>query len=143
MYNFEGWGNLVYFDTVEHHINRHRVLLTTIPKLAAEWKIIYDFKPTECWVDAADVLVVSLTSDHGEFEFMISSLREEIYLGLWDSTNEVLVQQFKSNQLLKLHDPFDSIFYLKLKILLQSLIISREGLILTLSILPCPLGKIF
>ena len=106
--------------------------MTTIPKLAAEWKIIYDFKPTECWVDAADVLVVSLTSDHGE-----------IYLGLWDSTNEVLVQQFKSNQLLKLHDPFDSIFYLKLKILLQSLIISREGLILTLSILPCPLGKIF
>ena len=94
-------------------------------------------------MDAADVLVVSLTSDHGEFEFMISSLREEIYLGLWDSTNEVLVQQFKSNQLLKLHDPFDSIFYLKLKILLQSLIISREGLILTLSILPCPLGKIF
>ena len=55
-------------------------------------------------MDAADVLVVSLTSDHGEFEFMISSLREEIYLGLWDSTNEVLVQQFKSNQLLKLHE---------------------------------------
>ena len=44
---FSGWGNLVYFDTEEHQISPERRVITKLPKLGSQWKIIHDFKPTE------------------------------------------------------------------------------------------------
>ena len=42
-----GWGNLVFFDADEHQITDKPVLLASIPRLEAQWKIIHEFKPTE------------------------------------------------------------------------------------------------
>ena len=46
---FADWGYLVFFDTEVHRIPTSGLLktLAVIPKLEAQWKIIYDFKPTE------------------------------------------------------------------------------------------------
>ena len=43
---FVGWGNLVFFDSEEHQITDKQVLLASVPKLEAQWKIIHEFKPT-------------------------------------------------------------------------------------------------
>ena len=43
---FVGWGNLVFFDPEEHQITDKQVLLASVPKLEAQWKIIHEFKPT-------------------------------------------------------------------------------------------------
>ena len=44
---FAGWGKLVHFDTAEYKITDEEILLVSIPKLGASWKVIYEFKPTE------------------------------------------------------------------------------------------------
>ena len=41
---FAGWGNLVFFDPEEHQITDKKVLLASIPKLEAQWKIIHEIK---------------------------------------------------------------------------------------------------
>merc|ERR1712212_160392 len=45
-----GWGSLVNFDTEEQEVtdteDNQEILKAKIAKLADEWKIIYDFKPT-------------------------------------------------------------------------------------------------
>ena len=41
-----GWGNLVFFDTEEHQA-AYKKQIAQIPKLGSQWRIIYDFKPTE------------------------------------------------------------------------------------------------
>ena len=41
-----GWGDLVFFDTGEQDASQTAKILAQIPKLAPEWKIIYDFKLT-------------------------------------------------------------------------------------------------
>ena len=44
-----GWGNLVFFDTEEHQATERMggKKIAQIPKLGSQWRIIYDFKPTE------------------------------------------------------------------------------------------------
>ena len=39
-----GWGNLVFFDTKEQELSQQEMSFAEIPKLAPEWKIIYEFK---------------------------------------------------------------------------------------------------
>ena len=38
---------MVFFDTEEHQIREVGIPLATIPKLGPQWRILYDFKPTE------------------------------------------------------------------------------------------------
>ena len=38
---------MVFFDTEEHQITEVGIHLATIPKLGPQWRILYDFKPTE------------------------------------------------------------------------------------------------
>ena len=39
-----GWGNMVFFDTREQEIPRQEMSFAKVPKLAPEWKIIYELK---------------------------------------------------------------------------------------------------
>ena len=43
---FSGWGRLVYYDPDEHKITNNATTVARISKMASEWKIIHDFKPT-------------------------------------------------------------------------------------------------
>ena len=38
---------MVFFDTEEHQIREVGIHLANIPKLGPQWRILYDFKPTE------------------------------------------------------------------------------------------------
>ena len=42
-----GWGKLLFFDVGENATNNvpHKIL-AEIPKLATQWRVMYDFKPT-------------------------------------------------------------------------------------------------
>ena len=42
LFTFTGWGVLVFFDTEEHPFTRS--VLAQIPRLGAQWKIIFDAK---------------------------------------------------------------------------------------------------
>ena len=67
---FAGWGNLVFFDPKEHQITDKKVLLASIPKLEAQWKIIHEIKTTgypEYPVPAS--LTLEMTNHTMEFEF--------------------------------------------------------------------------
>ena len=44
---FSGWGRLVYYDPDEHKITNNATTVARISKMASEWKIIQDFKPTD------------------------------------------------------------------------------------------------
>ena len=44
LFTFTGWGVLVFFDTEEHQIDGEIVILAQIPRLGAQWKIIFDAK---------------------------------------------------------------------------------------------------
>ena len=44
LFTFTGWGVLVFFDTEEHQIDGEEVILAQIPRLGAQWKIIFDAK---------------------------------------------------------------------------------------------------
>ena len=46
-----GWGNLVFFDTKEQELSQQEMSFAEIPKLASEWKIIYELK-AQLMVDA-------------------------------------------------------------------------------------------
>ena len=39
-----GWGDLVFFDTREHELSQQKMSFAEIPKLAPQWKIIFEFK---------------------------------------------------------------------------------------------------
>ena len=41
-----GWGRLAYYDPDEHKLTNNSKTLARISKMASEWKIIHDFKPT-------------------------------------------------------------------------------------------------
>ena len=42
-----GWGKLLFFDVGEHSTNdAPSKKLAEIPKLGAQWRVMYDFKPT-------------------------------------------------------------------------------------------------
>ena len=41
------WGKLLFFDDGEHPTNNlPQKILAEIPKLATQWRVMYDFKPT-------------------------------------------------------------------------------------------------
>ena len=41
-----GWGRLAYYDPDEHKPTNNSTTVAIISKMASEWKIIHDFKPT-------------------------------------------------------------------------------------------------
>ena len=41
-----GWGRLAFYDPDEHMIRDRQITVARISKMASEWKIIHDFKPT-------------------------------------------------------------------------------------------------
>ena len=59
---FAGWGKLVFFDPDEHQITDKEVLLASIPRLEAQWKINLEFKPTE-YLQDKDLDSVQMTYD--------------------------------------------------------------------------------
>ena len=46
-----------YFDLGEHTITPHKSILAEIPKLGAEWKVIFEFNPTENFLRPSAFLV--------------------------------------------------------------------------------------
>ena len=116
--NLAGWGKLVYFDTEEHQIKSQgdkRVHLARIPKLAAQWKIIYDFKPTEYLELHCSSTYCSVQGDHpiglsAEFssgndlqELFISSSKK-IHLDVVSMNSDRTFDRVESNQLPKLQE---------------------------------------
>ena len=103
---FAGWGSLVNFDTEEHEAEDGKeVLMAKIARLADEWKIIYDFKPTgyqefeydfsgciSLWMDTSP----SDSDDYCSLEISFSRLGVHL-----DDTHDVLIL---SDQLPKLHE---------------------------------------
>ena len=65
---FAGWGNLVHFDPEEYKITDGEVLVVSIPKLAGQWKIIHDFKPTDYpQENIPSPSSISLTTSSGDY----------------------------------------------------------------------------
>ena len=62
-----GWGNLVFFDTEEHQATERMggKKIAQIPKLGSQWRIIYDFKPTESLQAATSRGGISLHTGDG------------------------------------------------------------------------------
>ena len=107
--NSAGWGKLGFFDIDEHQIQTQedkRVRLVWIPLLAAQWKIIYDFKPTEYWHGKHTTgLSVHLSSDDDLLELFVSFLPPKNFrLGVRDPNTSRTIIQVESNQLPKLQE---------------------------------------
>ena len=61
--HFSGWSKLVYFDREEHKVfftKEAKSTLASIPKLAAQWKIVHEFKTTTDYYMTTDDPHVSL-----------------------------------------------------------------------------------
>ena len=63
-FSFEGWDGLIFFDTSEHQLGEKR--LFQLPPLGGQWKIIFDFKPTEYIQDGRKRIVMSLGLGHND-----------------------------------------------------------------------------
>ena len=55
-----GWGKLVFFDTEEHQLSSPGKVVSQIPKLEPQWKVIHDFKPTEYLHQSTSVVSLHL-----------------------------------------------------------------------------------
>ena len=105
---------MVFFDTEEHQIRTpddERVHLARIPKLSAQWKIIYDFQPTEYWHGKHTTgLSVHLPSDDDLLELFVSFLPpKNMCLGVKDMNTGRTIVQVESNQLPKMQDEWSKI----------------------------------
>ena len=75
--HFTGWGKLVYFDTEEHQVffsTSATATWASIPKLADQWKIVYDFKTTTDY---------HLTADELHFSIWMSTSSQNYILGIY------------------------------------------------------------
>ena len=84
---FAGWGKLVFFDADEHQITDKEVLLASIPRLEAQWKIIFEFKPTEYpqlhrYWDILEITYDDWINDGGIPNLAMSVDPEHLNLGL-------------------------------------------------------------
>ena len=101
-WNFAGWGNLVHVDTKEYKITDGEILLVSIPKLAGQWKIIHDFKPTD-YPQSPSYPPISLSLKTSSGDYFLGVLFPHPYIGLEllavgeDSVSDC----FKSDQLPK------------------------------------------
>ena len=90
MFTFTGWGVLVFFDTEEHPFTRSD--LAQIPRLGAQWKIIFDAKFGGFDDEFSQGL---LLDDGGEdnVRFQLSFKSSKIRLTMWDEDeSEVTVE---------------------------------------------------
>ena len=55
---------MIFFDTSEHQLGEKR--LFELPPLGGQWKIIFDFKPTEYIQDERQRIVMSLVVGHND-----------------------------------------------------------------------------
>ena len=81
LFTFTGWGVLVFFDTEEHPFTRSD--LAQIPRLGAQWKIIFDAKFGGFDDEFSQGL---LLDDGGEdnVRFQLSFKSSKIRLSMWD-----------------------------------------------------------
>ena len=83
---------MVFFDTEEHQILGLKTL-AMIPKLKAQWKIIYDFKPTE-YIHIHNQFNSTGVRDGGRVGLNIVLSCSQIGLGRWgrDKEDQVLLE---------------------------------------------------
>ena len=128
---YPGWGDLVYFDTVEYQITNEWEIIAKIPKLGGQWKVIHDFKPTE-YRQPADSARASrglglLSGDGSNFVstwFLSPKIGLEHHF-LDDNNQFQLVPLVESNQLPKVgewtrieicHEKVDEKYFLSLSV---------------------------
>ena len=93
-----GWGSLVHFDTAEYKITDEEIPLVSIPKLAASWKVIHEFKPTE-YIQGPNhpaTTSLSLTTSSGRYFLGVLFQNSNISLELPELVDNVV--WFKSDQ---------------------------------------------
>ena len=78
--NFADWGKLVFFDTEEHEVTAEKSTLAHIPKLADQWKIIFDFKPTDYPTTRGSLHLVWMTSRNSDYTIGINFWRGTMFL---------------------------------------------------------------
>ena len=99
MFTFTGWGVLVFFDTEEHQIDGEEVILAQIPRLGAQWKIIFDAK----FGGFDDEFSQGLFLDDGgedDVRFQLSFNSSKIRLDMWDESNGMRIR-VESDQIAK------------------------------------------
>ena len=86
-----GWGRLVYYDPAEHKITNNSTIVARISKMASQWKIVHDFKPTDypaAFIHPRTILSLSSSSTRG-FMLELSVLPTKIVLEIVDTGNSV------------------------------------------------------
>ena len=104
LFMFSGWGRLAYYDPDEHEITNHAITVARISKMASEWKIIHNFKPTDypASIHPRTILSLSSSSTRGfMLELNILPTEIAIYLASTGSSVEGVVA---SNHVPKLNN---------------------------------------
>ena len=100
---FSGWGRLVYYDPDEHKITNNATTVARISKMASEWKIIQDFKPTDYPASIHPRTILSLSSSSTQgFMLELNVLPTKIAIDL-ASTGGSVVEVVSSNHVPKLN----------------------------------------
>ena len=81
--NSADWGKLVFFDTEEHEVTAEKSTLASVPELAAQWKIIFDFKPTE-YPKAGSQHVLWMSTLGSDYKIGINLWKGNIFLEVDD-----------------------------------------------------------
>ena len=82
-----GWKKLVFFDMEEREISHKEINLANLQKMALQWKIAVDFKPTASVGLNHSPLYTPLlivTFGFGEFELRLQYRKDRIALSLFD-----------------------------------------------------------
>ena len=87
MFTFTGWGVLVFFDTEEHQIDGEEIILARIPRLGAQWKIIFDAK----FEGIEDVWMLEAEEGNGVM-FNLSFNSSKISLTMCDEGNGMRIR---------------------------------------------------
>jgi len=102
-YGQPGWGRLAYYDPDEHKITNNATTVARISKMASEWKIIQDFKPTDYPASIHPRTILSLSSSSTQgFMLELNVLPTKIAIDL-ASTGGSVVEVVSSNHVPKLN----------------------------------------
>ena len=96
-----GWGKLLFFDVGEHPTdNLPCKRLATIPKLATQWRVMYEFKPTATAHASKSCPSFGLYSLVNEQVLVIevSCTSSSIFLGIGSERPGVEVDSVESSQ---------------------------------------------
>ena len=102
---FPGLGDLVFFDTGEQDASQTAKILAQIPKLAPEWKIIYDFKLTA--QPRAYAVELKVCSGDNYFQLYIALAASEFQLNYFmyhDEDDDFRHEFFQSRQQPKIEE---------------------------------------